>query len=258
MKQSRPIILYSSLIAIFVFGLISVLAAGDQSEIEFQVSVAPAFQEDISDGRLLLFLTKEAEPEPRFQARPGLKAIQMFGKNVVGFEQGTKLVIGHDVFGYPVADLSDVPAGEYFVQALFHKYETFNLATGHTVKLPMDRGEGQQWRRAPGNLYSTPQKIFVDPKGSEPIAITLDQVIAEIEPPADTEYIKHVQIQSDLLTEFWGRPMHLGAHVLLPEGFDQHPEARYPLMIFHGHFPADFGGFRTEPPDADLEPDYSE
>ena len=29
-------------------------------------------------------------------------------------------------------------------------------------------------------------------------------------------------------------------------------------MIFHGHFPSDFGGFRTVPPDKDLEPDYSE
>ena len=52
--------------------------------------------------------------------------------------------------------------------------------------------------------------------------------------------------------------MELGAHVLLPEGFDAHPEARYPLMVFHGHFPRDFGGFRTEPPDPGLEPDYSE
>jgi len=51
--------------------------------------------------------------------------------------------------------------------------------------------------------------------------------------------------------------MHLGAHVLLPEGFDEHSEARYPLCVFHGHFPYDFGGFRETPPDADLEPDYS-
>ncbi|MFQ5790557.1 MAG: alpha/beta hydrolase-fold protein, partial [Acidobacteriota bacterium] len=67
-----------------------------------------------------------------------------------------------------------------------------------------------------------------------------------------------VKIQSKLLTEFWGRPMFLGAHVLLPEGFDEHPEARYPLMIFHGHFPHTFSGFREEPPDPDLEPEYSE
>ena len=46
--------------------------------------------------------------------------------------------------------------------------------------------------------------------------------------------------------------------MLLPEGFDTHPDARYPLLISHGHFPADFGGFRAEPPDPNLKPDYSE
>ena len=46
--------------------------------------------------------------------------------------------------------------------------------------------------------------------------------------------------------------------MLLPEGFDEHPEARFPLMVFHGHFPSDFGGFRTTPPDPDLKPVYSE
>ena len=52
--------------------------------------------------------------------------------------------------------------------------------------------------------------------------------------------------------------MHLGAHVLLPEGFEQHPDARYPLVIFHGHFPDTFRGFREEPPDPDLEPEFSD
>ena len=121
----------------------------------------------------------------------------------------------------------------------------------------MDRGEGQQWSRAPGNLYSTPKQIRID-AGTQSIPITLDKVIPPIEPPKDTKYIKHINIQSERLTKFWGRPMHLGAHVLLPEGFDAHPEARYPLVIFHGHFPADFGGFRETPPDPNLKPDYNE
>jgi hypothetical protein len=51
--------------------------------------------------------------------------------------------------------------------------------------------------------------------------------------------------------------MYLGAHVLLPKDFDKHPEAKYPLMVFHGHFPSDFGGFRTTPPDPNLKPEYS-
>ena len=52
--------------------------------------------------------------------------------------------------------------------------------------------------------------------------------------------------------------MELGAHVLLPHGWAEHPAARYPVMIFHGHFPHDLSGFRTEPPDPDLECEYSE
>ena len=67
-----------------------------------------------------------------------------------------------------------------------------------------------------------------------------------------------MKIQSERLTKFWGRPMYLGAHVLLPEGFDAHPNARYPLVIDHGHFPYTFEGFREEPPDPNLKPDFSE
>ena len=52
--------------------------------------------------------------------------------------------------------------------------------------------------------------------------------------------------------------MYLGAHVLLPEGFDTHPNARYPLVINHGHFPYDLGNWRETPPDPNLAPDYSD
>src|SRR4030042_5171107 len=126
------------------------------------------------------------------------------------------------------------------------------------VKLPMDRGEGQRWNAAPGNLYSTPRKLFIDSGQAGTIRILLDKEIPPIAPPMDTKYIRHEKIISERLTKFWGRPMHLGACLLLPEGFAEHPEARYPLVIFHGHFPHTFGGFREEPPDPALEPDYSE
>ena len=65
-------------------------------------------------------------------------------------------------------------------------------------------------------------------------------------------------MKSEKLSEFWGRDIYLGANLLLPEGFDEHPEANYPLIIFHGHFPYSFGGFRTEPPDENMEPAYSD
>jgi len=144
------------------------------------------------------------------------------------------------------------------VQGLLHKYETFQRSDGHVVKLPMDRGEGQQWNKAPGNLYSTPEKIKIDPAAEKIIHIKLDQKIPPIEPPKDTKYIKHIKIKSKLLSKFWGRPMYLGACVLLPKGFETHKESKYPLIINHGHFPYTFGGFRPELPDPDLRPDYSQ
>jgi hypothetical protein len=224
----------------------------------FSVSFPAELHPEPLDGRVLLMLTREEEPEPRFQVRPGVEAIPIFGIDVEGLEPGQPAVIDDAVFGYPATSLAEVPAGEYWVQAVLHVYETFHLADGRVLKLPMDRGEGQHWNRAPGNLLSTPRKVAFDPAASEPIEIVLDQVIPPIEKPQDTEYVKHVEIQSELLTELWGRPMFLGAHVLLPKGYAEHPEAHYPLMIFHGHFPEDFGGFRTEPPDADLPCETSE
>jgi hypothetical protein len=233
--------------------------SGDQpSGLTFAITFGEEVEAEVLDGRVLLLIAAEEDPEPRFQIRAEVSTGLVYGVDVDALEPGQTAVIDASVFGYPIRSLAGIPPGEYWVQALFHSYETFHLASGHTVKLPMDRGEGQHWNRAPGNLYSTPRRIRIDPARTERIEIQLDQVIPPIPDPPETEYIKHVRIRSELLSEFWGRPMHLGAHVLLPEGFDEHPEARYPLMVFHGHFPNDFGGFRVEPPDPELECAFSE
>ncbi|HEY0430834.1 MAG TPA: alpha/beta hydrolase-fold protein [Pyrinomonadaceae bacterium] len=226
--------------------------------LQFAISFPATSSREPLDGRLLLLISKDNAEEPRFQINEDLNTQQVFGIDVDGLKPGQEAMIDASAFGYPVRSLSDLKPGEYWVQALLHRYETFKRSDGHTVKLPMDRGEGQQWNSAPGNLYSTPQKLTITTNDDHTMKVVLDKVIPPIVPPKDTKYIKHVRMQSKLLTKFWGRPMYLGANVLLPEGFDSHPEARYPLVIFHGHFPADFGGFRPEPPDPNLEPDYNE
>lgn len=229
-----------------------------QANLRFAVSFPNERSATALDGRLLLLVSKNDEREPRFQINEDLNTQQVFGIDVDGMKPDAEAIVDASAFGYPLRSISQLPPGEYWVQALLHRYETFKRSDGHTVKLPMDRGEGQQWSRAPGNIYSKPQKLAIDPRKAETIKLKLDQEIPPIVPPKDTRYIKHVKIQSKLLSDFWGRPMHLGANVLLPEGFDSHPNARYPLVIFHGHFPADFGGFRETPPDPNLKPDYSE
>ena len=92
----------------------------------------------------------------------------------------------------------------------------------------------------------------------------LDLVLDRVIPPVadfaakETKWVKYVRIRSDLLSDFWGTDMYLAAWVLLPAGFDEHPEARYPLAIFHGHFPSFFDAWRTEPADTTTPCVYSE
>src|SRR6202453_4717224 len=181
----------------------------------------------------------------------------VFGVTVDGLKPGQSVTVGDSAAGYPIRSLKDVPAGDYTVQAVLDVYQTFHRANGKTIKLSPDRGEGKHWNLAPGNLYSTPRKVHIGGGGAA-IAISLDKVIPPIVPEADTKYVRHIRIQSSLLTKFWGTPTYLSAVVLVPEGFDEHTEAHYPLMIFHDHYVTGFDDFRTTPPDPNLKPNYSE
>jgi len=254
--------LASSSLLLAAASLVTPLLAQDSGQDSGSPEFSVTFPGTASDaplaGRLLVILAKDGSTEPRFQVGDGVTGAQVFGIDVDGWRADTPAVVDSAVFGFPRASLLGVPAGRYFVQVVLNRYETFHRSDGHTVQLPPDRGEGQHWNRKPGNLYSQPSTVAFDPARAGRIEIVLDQVIPEIVKPVDTDYIKHVTITSERLSKFWGRPVELGACVLLPHGFDEHPTARYPLIVNHGHFPATFTGFREAPPDPDLEAVYSE
>jgi hypothetical protein len=255
MPARKRAVILSILTAVTMLG--AVCPAGAATATVFSVSFPKSRSDKPLDGRILLILSTDASEEPRMQINDTPKTQIIFGIDVDGMLPGQTRIVDASAAGYPIKSLRDVPPGEYFVQAVLHRYETFHRSDGHTVKLPMDRGEGQHWNIAPGNLYSTPRKVTVSAI-SGTIEVVLDQEIPPISPPQDTKYIRHLKIQSELLTRFWGRPMYLSANVLVPEGFDTHPEVHYPVIISEDHFNGDFAGFRTEPPDPNLKPDYSE
>lgn len=227
------------------------------TQLRFHVSLPDDVGNEALHGRLLLFVSNNADDEPRFQVSNGPETQLVFGRDVSEWSASEPVTIDAAAAGYPLRSLAELPAGRYRVQALLNRYERFSLADGRELMLPPDRGEGQQLERKPGNLFSQAMWIDVEPGQPEPVHIVLDQIVPPIEPPKDTRYVRHIRMKSELLSEFWGRPTYLGAHVLLPEGFEEHPQARYPLAVFHGHFPADFDGFRESPPDQDLECEYS-
>src|SRR3984885_12051110 len=227
---------------------------------EFAVSF-PASQSGAPlDGRVILLLSRDLTSEPRahVEANEPLAAPYLFGLNVEALAPGAVAVLNDNAFGWPAAHLSAIPSGDYFVQAVLNRYETFHLSDGRVLKLPPDKGEGQQWAQKPGNLYSTALRVHIDPRHPLRTSLRLEHEIPPVAEPSDSEFIRHIRIRSELLSRFWGRDVFIGAHVLVPKDFDKHPEARYPLMVFHGHFPQDLSEFRSTPPDADLKPDYSQ
>jgi enterochelin esterase-like enzyme len=235
-----------------------------------EVTVAPEVATAPLDGRLLVIISRGGDQEPRFQVGRGLNSEPLFGVDVEGlvpegaatFAQretydswarrtdppvriyaqraGRPAIIDAGTRGWPVESLSKLPAGDYVVQAVLNVYTTFHRADGHVIKAHMDQWEGQKWNRSPGNLYSEPRRIHIDPSSSAPIRIVLNRKIPAIDAPSDTPYVKHIRFRSEILSKWWGRDIHLGAVVVLPEGFDEHPDARYPVAYNHGHFPATF------------------
>ena len=217
--------------------------------LKFQISFPSSAHADPITGRVFIILSRDIEHcgpadaqaastepcEPRLQvSRIG---VPFFGRDIDTLKPGATVVIDNSDLGSPLEHLADIPGGDYYVQAMINVYSEFHRADGHTVRMHDDQWEGQRWERSPGNLYSKPVKMHVD-HADGAIQLVADQVIPPINPPADTEYVKHIKFKSELLSRFWGRPIYLGAVVLLPRDYDR-TTIRYPIDYVQGHFSLD-------------------
>ena len=210
----------------------------------FQVRLAPGASSASVDGRLIVVVSKTMQGEPRFHVTWGLGTAQIFGIDADGWKPGDTLEMRGATPGAPLRTLADLPPGTYNVQAVLNVYETFRRADGHVLKLHPDHGEGQQWARSPGNLYSKPQRVDIQPSSVTPLELT--ETIPPIDPPKDTRYIRHLRLQSKLLSDFWGRPIFITASVLVPRDFDD-TTAHYPVAFMQDHFSGDFRAFSETP-----------
>jgi len=171
-----------------------------------------------ASGRLLIAIAKSDRPEPRLRiGDAGADASPILGRDVRNFGPGVAATIDRTAAAFPIANLDALPAGDYYVQAVFDSNSDLGSVN------------------APGNRYSEVQRVRLDPRAGGKIQLSLNRSVPAEQVPAGDEYVKYVRIQSDLLTRFHGRPIYLRAGVILPKDFSTE-NRRYPLRIHIGGY----------------------
>lgn len=246
MRRIR-LFLFALILAVSCFGS-PIIAAQEapksaNASTKFEISFPASLHASPITGRMFLFIAKDSSNEPRLQ-NPAI----LVGADVKAEQPGELAIIDGTMPGYPAHNLSEIPPGDYYVQAMLNVYTEFHRADGHVIWAHMDQWEGQHFFRSPGNLISEPQKLHLDSSIGYRFRIQLQKTLLPIEVPADTEWVKHIKFQSKLLSQFWGHPIYIGATILLPKGYDTHPDVHYPVIYLQGHFSlqAPFG-FTTAP-----------
>jgi hypothetical protein len=197
----------------------------------FEVTIDPTARSGPTTGRLIVVVSKVAEPAPMMVVAP--QGASMFAIDVSQLRAGQPAIVDSKSLGYPVP-LASLPNGEYYAQAIVNVYEQVKRpGDGKTIWVHINDGTQEVMQIAAGNVYSDVQKIRVGSGGT--VKLRINKVITAQPRPKDTEWVKHVRLQSAKLTAFWGRPIYVHATVLLPKGYNEHPNVKYPTVYTFGH-----------------------
>ncbi len=201
---------------------------------QFEITFPKALHAGPITGRVYLILSPEPNSNALRQRSLGhqpvtnARGVPFFAVDVDRLEPGQAAVIDAATLGYPIERLRDLLAGDYYAQALFNVYTEFHRADGHSIWAHMDQWEGQHFNWAPGNLFSNERLVSLDPDAGYAVKIEVTEKLPPIELPEDDPWVQRVKFESRLLTEFLGRPIFIGATVLLPRGYDTHPRRLLP------------------------------
>src|SRR5438876_515768 len=119
---------------------------------------------------------------------------EFMGTEVQQLQPGRSVSLNSSTLGFPLKNVRELPAGDYYVQALLNVYTKFERADGHTIWGHMDQWEGQKFNRSPGNLYSPVQRVHLDPLSGYDVRLSLTETISPVQVPSDSPYVKRIKI----------------------------------------------------------------
>lgn len=191
--------------------------SSDADSLQFSISISRELEARPASGRVMVIITKNSQAEPRYLIDDDSALFRPFivAADVADFAPGDRILLDRKSYSFPLASLGQIPAGFYQVQAVFRSNPEINDVD------------------APGNLFSAPERLYLNPHARKKVRLVLSGTVEE-ELPIDTDYLKYVKIRSRLLTAFNGRPTFLKAGVVLPRDYYHDPGKKYPLWIHIG------------------------
>jgi len=196
----------------------------------FHIFIERSFASPVS-GRLLLFIAPPSGDGSQVDiSMMSPVSVYVAAKEVSSLAPGESIDIDADDLVFP-RPLSQAPAGSYQVQAVLDVHHSYNYNG-----------------RAPGDLISAP--ITLDLPFSTAPTLTLAQVVPEPPDPLVNRTdvaaaLKPLDFVSSVLTHFWVREIHMRGWVLLPPGYDNHPNDTYPTIYFTHGFGGSLQGMRA-------------
>jgi hypothetical protein len=170
------------------------------------IAVSPEMQSSFQQGgRLLLHLTTQRIKEPRNKSDITVGTTPLNWDPTKTIFIDTKSI---NVLSNELEQLSGHSAEKYYCQVVYKQ----NIDDGN--------------ENVTGNLYSQVDSFNL----SQLVKLTLTlQAIVPAPSIADHKFVKTVEIQSKILSEFSGHPRFLKAAVLLPSGYYEYPGKAYPI-----------------------------
>ncbi len=180
-------------------------------------------------GRLLIFMKqgsgdKEVEAE---EFRP--EATSVTAREVHDLAPGSSIEVDADQIAFPQS-FSALPAGNYEAQAVLDVDHTYNYSGRSDKDWVSPVITLAAWSPAAGE----PTLVLDEHAPQNPRYAAFLKVLAEAKP----NVAERQELTSPVLTAFWGRPTKVAAWVILPPGYEQQPQTKYPTAYWtHG-----FGG----------------
>jgi hypothetical protein len=190
------------------FFLLYLIASNGQESvsIKISISVSPEMQSSFQKGgRLLFHLTNQNEKEPRSHSEVtiGVTPDSWNPSNPFIIDIKNKAVLSNGLDKL-AASLSK----KYYYQVVYKQ----NIDDGN--------------ENVPGNLYSEVDSMQLTNTAN--LHLTLKSIISPIV-IISHPFVRSIEIKSNYLSDFFGKPKYLKASILLPSGYFDNPGKNYPI-----------------------------